>query len=148
MLILSRKPGQFITIQPEAGVDVSQPVDKFFSNHPIEVYVTNIDRGEVKLGISAHRSLNIVRGELLPKHQCVDGDVCKNTRYGQARQHLAVNIYNYRLNHQWTINEMAVLTRIPIHVLMTMENGASRVNLEDLEVIAEVFDVGVAGLFE
>ena len=148
MLILSRKPGQSITIQPEAGVDLSLSAAQFFHNQPIQVYVTNIDRGEAKLGISAHRSLNIVRDELLPKRESVKRDVLDNSHCGHARQQLAVNIYNHRLNHQWSINELAVLTRIPIHVLITMEQGANRVSLEDLEVIAEVFDVEVAELFE
>ena len=37
------------------------------------------------------------------------------------------------------------MTGIPMNVLSAMEHGANRNNLEDLEVIAEVFDVEVGG---
>jgi sRNA-binding carbon storage regulator CsrA len=148
MLVLSRKSGQSITIQPERGADLSQPAGQFFHNQPVKITVKDIGCGETKLAISAHRALNIVRNELLYKRQSVHRGVLSNTHYGHARQSLAVNLYNHRLKHQWTSNELAVLTQIPVHVLTAMEHGVSRVNLEDLEVIAEVFDVKVGALFE
>ena len=64
MLIVTRKSGESITIKPEEGAHLAQPVGQFFQNQPIKVYVRAIDRGVAKLGISAHRALNIVRDEL------------------------------------------------------------------------------------
>lgn len=147
MLILSRKSGESITIQPEEGTHLAQPVGQFFEEQPIRVTVRNIDRGVAKLGISAHRALNIVRDELLPKPQSVHRDVLNNAHYGNARQRLAANLYTHRLNRQWTLQDLALVTGIPMNTLTAMEHGVNRVNLEDLEVIAEVFDVEVGGLF-
>ena len=148
MLVLSRKSGQSITIEPEAGADLSQSAGQFFHNQPIKVYVKDIDRGVARIAISAHRALNIVRDELLSKPRNVTRDVLNNGYYGNARQSLSVNLYNHRLEHQWTVNDLAMRTRIPVHVLMAIEHGVNRVNLEDLEVIAEVFGVEVAELFK
>jgi sRNA-binding carbon storage regulator CsrA len=65
MLILSRKSGQIITIGPVA--DSAQPLPSpYFADGPIEILVTRVLGGEVRLGISAHPSLMIQRGEALP----------------------------------------------------------------------------------
>jgi sRNA-binding carbon storage regulator CsrA len=148
MLVLSRKSGQSITIQPEAGADLSQSAGQFFHNQPIKVYVKEIDRGVARLAISAHRALNIVRDELLSKPKYVTRDVLNNGHYGNARQSLAANLYTHRQSREWTLYDLAQVTKIPIHVLTAMEHGVNRVNLEDLEVIAEVFGIEVAGLFK
>jgi transcriptional regulator with XRE-family HTH domain len=67
--------------------------------------------------------------------------------YGNIHQCLAVNLYNLRQNRQWTMNELAVLTRIPVHVLVKIEQGVNRINLDDLDVLADVFEVEVGALF-
>lgn len=51
MLLLSRKEGQAIVIQATDG--------------PIEIKVTAIDGGRVKLGIEADKSIQIQRGEVM-----------------------------------------------------------------------------------
>ena len=70
-----------------------------------------------------------------------------NAHYGNARQRLAANLYSHRLNRQWTLQDLALVTGIPMNTLTAMEYGANRINLEDLEVIAEVFGVEVGELF-
>lgn len=55
MLVLSRKLGQKITIGTGA--------------HAIEVTVVDIDRGKIRLGVSAPRDMPIYRNELLPVAQ-------------------------------------------------------------------------------
>jgi len=45
------------------------------------------------------------------------------------------------------LQDLALVTEIPMNVLSAMEHGANRINLEDLEVIAEVFGVEVGWLF-
>ena len=147
MLILARKSGESITIKPEEGAHIATSVGQFFQNQPIKVCVRNVDRGVAKLGISAHRALNIVRDELLPKPQSVQRDVLNNAHYGNARQSLAANLYTHRINRQWTLQDLALETGIPLNTLTAMEHGANRISLEDLEVIAEVFGVEVGGLF-
>lgn len=51
MLVLSRKTNQTIVIQTEKG--------------PVEIVVTRIDGGRVKLGIEADKSIQIQRGEVI-----------------------------------------------------------------------------------
>lgn len=50
MLVLSRKTNQAIVIQTEKG--------------PIQIVVSAIDGGRVKLGIDADKSIQIMRGEV------------------------------------------------------------------------------------
>ena len=64
MLILTRKPGQCITIEPNAGLDPETPVRELFANGPIEVIVGRVDGMHVKLAIQAHPDLQILREEL------------------------------------------------------------------------------------
>lgn len=51
MLVLSRKIGQTIIVETEKG--------------PIEIVVTRIDGGSVRLGIEADKSIQIMRGEVI-----------------------------------------------------------------------------------
>lgn len=51
MLVLSRKANQTIVIETEKG--------------PIEILVTRIDGGSVRLGIEADKSIQIQRGEVM-----------------------------------------------------------------------------------
>ena len=84
---------------------------------------------------------------LFNKPQSVQRDVLNSSHYGNARQSLAANLYTHRLNRQWTLQDLALVTGIPMNTLTAMEHGVNRINLEDLEVIAEVFGVEVGGLF-
>jgi carbon storage regulator CsrA len=56
MLVLSRKLGEKIVIQVEG-------------HEPIEITIVRFGSNNVRLGISAERSMNIVRGELLEPSQ-------------------------------------------------------------------------------
>lgn len=71
MLILTRKPGQRITIEPNADLDPETPVRKLFANGPIEVIVGRVDGLQVKLAIQAHPDLQILRDELRTKPKSV-----------------------------------------------------------------------------
>ena len=53
MLVLSRKLGQKIILQAGA--------------HRIEIVIADVDRGKVKLGISASKEVQIWRSELEPE---------------------------------------------------------------------------------
>lgn len=53
MLVLSRKLGERIVLQVPGQPD-------------IVIVVTDIDRGKIRLGIEADRSVTIMRSELLP----------------------------------------------------------------------------------
>ena len=55
MLMLTRKPGQFLQIGDN-----------------IRIYFCDINRGQMKIGIEAPREINIARGELLESRRDED----------------------------------------------------------------------------
>ncbi len=65
MLILTRATGQSIKIDLEEGVDGGTAAGLLFAQGPIEIVVTKVKGGQVKLGIRADQRLAIVREELL-----------------------------------------------------------------------------------
>ncbi|MHB8453881.1 MAG: carbon storage regulator [Acidiferrobacterales bacterium] len=64
MLILSRRSGEAFQIQPGPQIDPELPVAMLFERAPIEIVVTRILGSQVRLGISAHPQLIILRREL------------------------------------------------------------------------------------
>jgi sRNA-binding carbon storage regulator CsrA len=63
MLILTRQPGQIITIQPREDLLPGTLVTRLFADGPIEVLVTRVQGNQVCLGIQAHSDLLVNRGE-------------------------------------------------------------------------------------
>ncbi|OGI47382.1 MAG: hypothetical protein A2151_07875 [Candidatus Muproteobacteria bacterium RBG_16_65_34] len=66
MLILTRKPGQLLTIGPDLSLDPATPAHELFLDGPIVLLVAGVRGSVVKLGIRAHPRLTILREELLP----------------------------------------------------------------------------------
>ena len=54
MLILTRHPGQLITIQPHPSLRPATPIGRVFADGPIEILVARICGNRVSLGIAAH----------------------------------------------------------------------------------------------
>lgn len=67
MLVLGRKEGELVRIDISKGVSPSLPIGELFSQGPIEITVTRILRGAVRLGIQADWRFTILRAELHPK---------------------------------------------------------------------------------
>ncbi len=65
MLTLSRQEGESLFIDLEDSVDPNTTVGELFADGPIEILVSQIKRGSVKIGIEAPGEINIVRGELI-----------------------------------------------------------------------------------
>ncbi len=64
VLILTRKRGQSIKIQPKQDVDPNTPVGELFADGPIEVCVLGVAGQQIKVGIRADRRFLILRDEL------------------------------------------------------------------------------------
>ena len=64
MLILTRRTGQILAIEPRANLDPATPVGELFRDGPIEIIVCRIDCQQVRLGITAHSGLLVMRQEL------------------------------------------------------------------------------------
>ena len=64
MLVLTRKPGQLIKIEPDETLNLATPIGELFADGPVEIIVTQVNGCQVKLGICAHPRLLILRDEL------------------------------------------------------------------------------------
>jgi len=64
MLILTRKPGQIITITHAADLDPATPIGEFFIDGPMEIRINRITGQQVRIGITAHSGFIILREEL------------------------------------------------------------------------------------
>ncbi len=65
MLILSRKPGQGFHIIPGPQVTSETTVGALLGPVPIEIIVTRVRGMQVRLGISTHPQLIVLRRELV-----------------------------------------------------------------------------------
>jgi len=64
MLILTRKPGQLLKISPKSSLDPRTTIAELFRDGPIEILVSRIDDGQVRIGIQAHSDLLIARDDM------------------------------------------------------------------------------------
>jgi hypothetical protein len=64
VLILTRKPGQRIRIEPAAGLDPGTTVGELLAAGPIEIVVTRVTGHRVRLGITAPAGFVILREEI------------------------------------------------------------------------------------
>ncbi|MBI3897702.1 MAG: carbon storage regulator [Gammaproteobacteria bacterium] len=64
MLIVSRKVKQSLCIALDPTIDPKTPIGEIFARGPIRVVVACIEDTYVRLGISAHPGLAILREEL------------------------------------------------------------------------------------
>ena len=67
MLILTRRPGELITIRHNLSLDPATPVGELFLDGPIEIAIVRINGSQVSIGIQADPRLHILRGELHDK---------------------------------------------------------------------------------
>ena len=162
MLILTRKTGQIIKIQPAEGLLQTTPVGALFLDGPIAVQVSRIRRGEVRLGIAAHRDLVILREELayqypsesptkfqatIPAKSPVNSNPALSGRYRQSsRENLARNIYRLCRQRQWTTTQLLEVSHLSFTTMCAMEFGKGVITLDDLDDLALAFEVSVVEL--
>lgn len=162
MLLLTRRPGQSITIQPGQDLDPAAPLGALFLDGPIAVQVSRIRRGEVRLGIAAHRDLVILREELAhhylseppaefpAKFQATfpaNSNPALSGRYRQSsRENLARNIYRLCRQRQWTTTQLLEVSHLSFTTMCAMEFGKGVITLDDLDDLAQAFEVSVMEL--
>jgi len=64
MLAITRREEESLVIYPSLNIDPNTTVAELFKGGPIEIIVTKIQGGQVRLGINAPKSLTIMRSEL------------------------------------------------------------------------------------
>ena len=60
MLILTRRPGESLRIEPEGAVPTEADPFGWFADGPIRVSVTGVHHGQVRIGIQAPPALRIL----------------------------------------------------------------------------------------
>jgi sRNA-binding carbon storage regulator CsrA len=139
MLILTRRQGQSLTINPEPSIDPDTPVARLFANGPIRVQVLGLQGPPVRLGVEANPGFCILRDELLPP----DGPLAESVRRVLARK-LKVLMFCHRHSTQ----SLAAASGLDPARVWAAESGAGRLQLDDLERLAVALGVKVVELFK
>jgi sRNA-binding carbon storage regulator CsrA len=140
MLILTRKPKQSFSIQPQPTLDPHTTVEQLFEAGPIRIQVLGVQGSQVRLGVAAHAGFSILREELRPR--TVAGPLSEGARRVLARKLKLLMFLNRHTTH--TLATAAALA--PARVLAA-ESGLGALVLDDLEKMARVLEVKVAELF-
>ena len=140
MLILTRQPGQSLSIHPHSTLDPDTPVEQLFAGGPIRVQVLGVQGSQVRLGVAAPIGLHILREELWPP--AVVGPLSEGARRVLARK-LKVLMF---LNRHSTQSLAAAAGLAPARV-RAAESGVGALVLDELEKMARVLEVKVVELF-
>lgn len=139
MLILSRKSGESLLIEPDptAGGD---PKD-WFADGPIRVRINDVRHNLVRIGIKAPQTLRILREELIA------GSRRNDPVATSPREALARKVRLLRAVRRWSTHELAQATGLSLTVVACIESAGGNVGSVELEALARVFGLTVAELF-
>ena len=140
MLILTRKPGESVVIAPDAQLARGSDPRSWFVEGPIRVRVTAVRHKQVKIGIEAPRMFKILRDELIND---VPVSIPSNR---SVRDLLAAKVRILRRLYEWSDQELADTAALSLTTLACIESGLGRVEISDLEALAEAFEISVVEL--
>ena len=140
MLILTRHPGQSLTLHPHPTLDPGTPVEQLFAEGPIQVQVLRVAGPQVHLGVAAPAGLCILREELQPAVPV--WPLSEESRQWLARKPKVLLFLN--LHSSKSLAAAAGLTPDRVRAI---ESGVGVVVLDDLAKIAQVLGVTVLDLF-
>lgn len=138
MPLLTRKPGQSLTIYPQPSLDPATPVQRLFSEGPIRIRIAGVSGLLVRVGVDAHPGLCILRDELVPHAGGLPAGVS---------QTLATKLKVLMFLHRHSAASLAALAGLPVERVAAAQNGVGVVDLDDLERLAEALKVRVVELF-
>lgn len=139
MLILTRKPGQAIEIQPDSLLCPTTPIADLFEAGPISISVAAVSGRTVRLGIQAHPQLNILREELVVP-------AVTEPLSALTRQALAQKLRVLRFMARQSQEQLAQRAGIGLVTLVVAETGGGNIGLDDVERLARALDVTVSAL--
>lgn len=139
MLLLTRKPGQSLTIHPQPSLDPATPVHRLFSEGPIRVRIAGVSGPQVRVGIEAHPGLCILRDELAPH--------AAGPLPAGASQTLAAKLKVLMLLHRHSAASLAARAGLPVERVVAAQGGSGVIDLDDLERLARALKVRVVELF-
>jgi sRNA-binding carbon storage regulator CsrA len=140
MLILTRKPGQSLSIHPHPTLDPGVPVEQLFVGGPIQVQVLGVQGPQVRLGVAAPAGLCIRRDELFLR--AAVSPLSEGARRVLARKLKVLMVLNLHSTHS-----LAAAAGLAPGRVRAAESGVGVLVLDDLEKIARVLGVKVVELF-
>ena len=140
MLILTRRPGESLRIEPDGLVPAEADPFGWFAEGPIRVAVSAVHRDQVRIGIQAPPALRILRDELPPRP--VDGAPPTLP----PRQALARRITILRILRRWSVESLARVAGLPVATVREIESGQGLVELGELDALARAFEVTLPAL--
>ena len=140
MLILTRHPGQSLSLHPHPTLDPGTPVEQLFAEGPIQVQVLRVQGPQVHLGVAAPTGLCILREELQPAVSA--WPLSEGARRRLARKLKVLLFLNLHSSHS-----LAAAAGLAPDRVRAIESGVGVVVLDDLEKIARVLGVTVLDLF-
>lgn len=149
MLLLTRRRGQAITIQPGQGTDLASPVGRLFSTGPIVVQVNRFIQDQVKLGITAHPDLLILREEIAAQVNPgypADSNRLADIGSNDCRIVLAGQIRYLCQQRQLTPAQLAKVSGVALTTLAAIEHGKGVITLDELQQLARALGMRVGML--
>ena len=140
MLILTRQPGQSLSIYPQPTLDPGTSVEQVFAEGPIHVQVLGVQGLQVRLGVAAPAELCILREELSPR-------VVVDPLPEEARRILARKLKVLMVLNLHSTQSLAAAAGLVLARVQAAESGVGALVLDDLEKIARVLEVKVVDLF-
>lgn len=140
MLILTRRPGEALSIRPTWHLDPTTPVEQLFNEGAIQIAITGVRGTQVRLGVSAHKSFLILRDELWAVPEA--GLLPEIFRDVLARKLRVV-----KLIRRFSSERLAQAAGLSLTAVMAAESGTGVVYLDDVEKMARVLKVSVGELF-
>ena len=140
MLILTRHPGQSLSLHPHPTLDPGTPVEQLFAEGSIRVQVLRVEGLQVRLGVAAPAGLCILREEL--RHAAAVQPLTEGARRLLAHKFKVLMFLNLH-----STESLAAAAGLAPARVRAIANGVGAVVLDDLEKIARVLGVTVLDLF-
>ena len=140
MFILTRQPGQSLSIHPHPSLDPGTLVEQLFAGGPIQMQVLWVQGPRVHLGVVAPSGLCIVREEL--RSNAVVNPLSEEARRMLARKLKVLMVLNLH-----STQSLAAAAGLAPDRVRAAEGEIGALVLDDLEKIAQVLGVKVLELF-
>jgi len=140
MLILTRRPGESLRIEPDGLIPAEADPFGWFAEGPIRIAVSAVHRDQVRIGIQAPPALKILRDELPGR----PAEPVPAPR--PARQALGRKITILRILRRWSVESLARVAGLPAGTVREIEGGRGLVELGEIEMLARAFGITLPAL--
>ncbi|MCK7577750.1 MAG: carbon storage regulator [Chromatiales bacterium] len=140
MLILTRRPGESLRIEPDGLVPAEADPFGWFAEGPIRIAVSAVHRDQVRIGIQAPPALKILRDELPGRPaEPVPAPRRRGRRWGGRSR-----FCGFCGAGRWRAS--ARVAGLPVATVREIEGGRGLVELGEIEMLARAFGVTLPAL--